>query len=150
MNFSLSLDANDARLAGLAAWLDTGAGNASIDLFATDQPPVPGDSAGGAPLATIHLAKPCASVIAHELVFEQLDPEADQIATQGGVKWARLYSAAGVWAADGDASDLGGNVTEPDGSLTPVVGGGAFKISGTTGTLFYAGALAILGELKLA
>ena len=149
MNFTLSLDANDARLAGLAAWLDSGPDNAFIYLFANDQPVVPGDSAGGSPVAQITLAKPCGSVIAHELVFEQLDAGADQIVTQGGVKWARLYTAAGVWAADGDASDMDGNVTEPDGSLTPVVGGGAFKISGTTGTLFYAGALAILGELKM-
>jgi hypothetical protein len=131
MTFVSSVDLHDALLVGGAqAWLDAGSSNAYIEVYASTQPS-PGDPVGDAPLVIMVLAKPSTILLAHRLVFIQSDLGGDLINTQGNMTWGRLYNGAGVWAGDGTASDDAGS--------------GDFKVTGTTGTLLYAGARAILG-----
>lgn len=85
-------------------------------------------------LVTLLFAKPAATLVAHFLVFAQGDPTGDLILNQGSATHFELYTGSGVLLGTGDVTDM--------------LGTGALKISGTTGTLLYAGARAILGELK--
>lgn len=85
-------------------------------------------------LVTMVFAKPAASMVAHELVFAQGDLTGDFITTQGSAVSFELYSGSGVLLGAGDVTDM--------------LGTGALKVSGTTGTLLYGGARAILGLLK--
>lgn len=85
-------------------------------------------------LTTMVFAKPAASLVAHELVFAQEAAGGDFITTQGNASTFDLFSGTNVLLGSGDVSDLAGT--------------GALKVSGTTGTLLYAGARAILGALK--
>jgi len=85
-------------------------------------------------LVTMVFAKPAAALVAHELVFAQANTSGDFIPTQGNAAAFELYSGAGVLLGSGDVTDMAGS--------------GALKVSGTTGTLLFAGARAILGELK--
>lgn len=134
--FDISADANDGRLdGGLRQWMDLGAGKAYVEFYDSVRPTTPGDPTAGTVLATLHFAKPCASLISHQLVFTQDDPGADIIAVQGSASWARIYNGAGTWMADCD--------------VTNAAGSGPLKISGTTGTLLYAGALVILASFIL-
>lgn len=89
---------------------------------------------GGVTLVTVVFARPAAVLVGHELVFEQGDLTGDMILVQGSAASFDLFNGAGVALGTGDVSDLAGT--------------GAMKVSGTTGTLLYEGARAILGELK--
>jgi hypothetical protein len=126
MTFTASQVLKDARLVGgLAAALDDDpAGHACAVLF----------DSGAVALVTMVFAKPAASLVAHELVFAQGDPSGDFILAQGNAAAFELYSGAGLLLGSGDVSDLAGS--------------GALKVSGTTGTLLYAGARAVLGVMK--
>ena len=86
-------------------------------------------------LTTIVFAKPAASLVEHELVFAQSQLGGDFIGTQGNAAVFELYSGAGVLLGSGSVTDMAGE--------------GPLKVSGTVGTLLYAGARAILGELKM-
>ena len=126
MTFTATQALNDAMLFG------------GIDAALDDDPTNPAYAllfdAGDVTLVTLLFAKPAAALVAHALVFEQGDPTGDFILNQGSATHFELYSAAGILLGEGDVTDM--------------VGAGALKISGTTGTLLYAGARAILGEMK--
>lgn len=125
MTFTATNDLNDAMLSGIAANLDDhGTNHAYAVLF---------DGASN-PLVTMLFAKPATSLTAHVLVFAQNDPSGDFITAQGNATAFQLFSGSGALLGSGDVSDMAGS--------------GALKVSGTTGTLLYAGARAILGEMK--
>lgn len=125
--FVHSVDTNDAMLLGVAALLDAVADPAYAILFE-----------GTTALVTMVFAKPAAALIAHELVFEQGDAGGDLILVQGEADSFELYNGAGVLIGAGD--------------VTEAAGTGALKVSGTAPgtTLLYAGARAILAEMKMA
>jgi hypothetical protein len=126
MTFVATQELNDAMLVGGidAALDDDPTNHAYAVLF----------DAAAVPLVTMVFAKPAATLVAHELVFAQADPTGDFILTQGNAASFELYSGANQLLLSGDVSDEAGT--------------GALKVKGTTGTLLYAGARAILGELK--
>jgi len=124
MTFAATPELDDAMLTGIAGVLDASADPAYaviLDASATE-------------LVTIVFAKPAAELVDLELVFTQGDLTGDLIPTQGNATSFELYNGAGTLLGAGSVSD--------------VEGSGDLKISGTTGTLLYAGARAILGELK--
>jgi hypothetical protein len=90
--------------------------------------------AASTPLTTLVFARPAASLVSHELVFAQADLTGDFITMQGSADNFELYNGANVLCGSGSISDMAGD--------------GPLKVSGTTGTLLYAGARAILGALK--
>ena len=87
-----------ARLQGMLAWLDAGSGQARIDLMGDTWPGagVP----GGTLLATITLASPCGSVQGDVLVLASSTAEGPVVAVSGEARWARLFTADGLWALD--------------------------------------------------
>ena len=130
----ISVEHNDARLLGIIAFADFGAQQSKIQYFSTARGAVGADP-GAAPLVTMVLKKPCGAVIDHALVLEQAAPGGDLITAQGSALWGRWINGAGVIVGEGDVSDEAGD--------------GLFKVSGTTGTLLYAGARAILGVTEI-
>lgn len=126
MSFVATQELKDARLVGgLAAALDDDPTDHAYAILY--------DGAAVA-LVTLIFAKPATAMVAHELVFAQEDLAGDLILVQGNAASFELYSGAGILLGVGDVSDM--------------VGSGALKVSGTTGTLLYAGARAILGTMK--
>lgn len=127
MSFTPSQAFKDARLiGGIAALIDTDPLNAAYANLL--------DGTGVA-LVTLVFARPAVSLVDHALVFAQGESAGDMILTQGNAAAFDLYNGAGTLLGSGDVSDE--------------AGAGALKISGTTGTLLYAGARAILAELKV-
>lgn len=115
----------DARLSGgIDALVDASADPAYAILF----------DGSAVALVTMIFAQPATSMVAHELVFEQGEAGGDQILVQGNAAAFELFNGDGVSLGTGDVTDS--------------LGTGALKISGTTGTLLYEGAFAILGTLK--
>lgn len=127
MSFTPTQAFKDARLVGgIAALLDADPVNpAYANLF----------DGSGVALVTMVFARPAVTFIDHALVFAQGNVPGDMILVQGNAAAFDLYNGAGTLLGSGDVSD--------------VAGAGALKISGTTGTLLYAGARAILAELKV-
>lgn len=127
MSFTPSQAFKDARLVGgIAALIDVDPLNpAYANLF----------DGSGVPLVTMVFAQPAVTFIDHALVFAQGEGAGDMILVQGNAAAFELYNGAGTLIGSGDVSDA--------------AGAGALKISGTTGTLLYAGARAILAELKV-
>lgn len=134
MTFAVSPEHNDARLEGTRAFADTGVQNSRIHLYATAQPATGADP-GGAPLVTMTLTKPCGTVTGGALTLAQSDLSGDLVMDTGSVLWARWVNGNDALVADCTVSDS--------------AGAGDIKLSGTTGTLLYAGARALLGSAAL-
>lgn len=126
MSFTPTQAFKDARLVGGIA--------AALDDHVSDHAYAILFDGGAVALVTIVFAKPAVAMVAHQLVFAQSDLTGDFILTQGNAAAFDLYSGAGVLLGSGDVSDMAGS--------------GALKVSGTTGTLLFAGARAILGVMK--
>ena len=130
MTLAISPAHANARLQGTMAFADSGAQNARIRLYATARPATAGDPLA-TPLVEITLTKPCGEIDAGVLTLVQADPGGDLIAETGAALWARWINGDEMLIADG--------------SVTDAAGDGDFKVSGTAGTLLYAGARALLG-----
>ena len=130
MTLAISAAHANARLQGTMAFADSGAQNARIRLYGTARPATGGDPLA-APLVEITLTKPCGAIDAGVLTLVQADPGGDLIAETGTALWARWINGDEMHVADG--------------SVTDAAGDGDFKVSGTAGTLLYAGARALLG-----
>lgn len=127
MSFTPTQPFKDARLVGgIAALIDADPVNPAYAVLF--------DGAAVA-LVTLVFTRPAVNFTDHALVFAQESSAGDMILTQGNAAAFDLYNGAGTLLGSGDVSD--------------VTGAGALKISGTTGTLLYAGARAILAELKV-
>jgi len=125
MSFTATTDLNDAMLSGISALMDA---HPTVHAYANIF------DGAAVLLTTLVFTKPAATMVAHELVFDQEDSGGDFIVTQGNAATFKLYNGANVLLGEGDVTDM--------------AGAGALKVSGTTGTLLYAGARAVLGELK--
>lgn len=134
MTLAISASHNNARLQGTLAFADAGAQNSRIRIYGTDRPATGGDPLA-APLVEITLAKPCGAIDAGVLTLVQADAGGDLIAETGTALWARWVNGDEMHVADGSVSDAAGD--------------GDFKVSGTAGTLLYAGARALLGTSTL-
>lgn len=134
MSFEIPTAHNAARLDATRAFADTGVQNSRIHLYATTQPAMGADP-GGTPLVTLLLAKPCGAVAGGVLTLDQADAGGDLIMATGSAVWARWVNGNDELVADGTVSDTAGT--------------GDIKLDGTTGTLLYAGAYALLGSATL-
>ena len=124
-DLTISVAHNNARLAATSAFADTGAANSRIRLY----------DASEVLLATVVLDKPCGTVVADKLVLNQQNPTADMVLTTGSAVRADWLNGAGALTGSG--------------AVTDEAGLGPFKISGTSGTMLYAGALVVLGTTEL-
>jgi hypothetical protein len=130
----ISVDHNNARLVATAQFADSGPLASKIFLYSTVRGAL-GSDPGAPALVTITLNKPCGTIISNALVLQQAAAGGDLIAVQGSALWARWVNGSGAIVGEGDVSDAAGT--------------GVFKVSGTTGTLLYAGARAILGVTEI-
>jgi hypothetical protein len=127
MSFTPTQPFKDARLVGgIAALIDADPVNPAYAILF---------DGSAVALVTMVFARPAVTFIANALVFAQESGAGDMILVQGNAAAFELYNGAGTLLGAGDVSDAAGT--------------GALKISGTTGTLLYAGAKAILAELKV-
>ena len=134
MTLAISAAHNAARLQGTLAFADAGVQSSRIRLYASARPTTGGDPLA-APLVDITLAKPCGAIDDGVLTLVQADAGGDLIAQTGTALWARWVNGDEMHVADGSVSDASGD--------------GDFKVSGTVGTLLYAGARALLGPSTL-
>jgi hypothetical protein len=125
MTLAISVEHNNALLAATVAFADTGSANSRIRLY----------DASDVVLVTMTLTKACGTVVDDKLVLQQLDPSGDLIAVTGEAVTGVWISGTGAVVAEGTVSDEAGS--------------GDFKVAGTTGTMLYAGARAILGVTEL-
>ena len=125
MTFAISVEHNNALLAATVAFADTGSANSRIRLY----------DASDVVLVTMTLTKACGTVVDDKLVLQQLDPAGDLISVSGSAVTGVWISGTGAIVAEGTVSDEAGS--------------GDFKVAGTTGTMLYAGARAILGVTEL-
>lgn len=116
---------NNYRLQGSIAYADLGVANSRIRFY----------DASDNLLVTMVLTKPCGSIVDNKLVLTQAALGGDQITTQGSAARAEWINGNGDIVGSGPATDE--------------AGAGPFKIAGTTGTLLYAGAYALLGVTAL-
>lgn len=128
---TISVAHNNLRLAASIAYADTGALNSRIRFY----------DASDNLLVTMVLAKPCGTIVSNKLALEQNSPTGDQITAQGSAHHAEWINGNGDLVGSGLVTFEGD--TDPVTSLYP------FKVAGTTGTLLYAGAYAILGTTEL-
>ena len=125
MTLAISVEHNNARLAATVAFADTGSANSRIRLY----------DAADTVLVTMTLTKACGAIVDDKLVLQQLDPSGDLISVSGEAVTGVWISGTGAVVAEGTVSDEAGS--------------GDFKVAGTTGTMLYAGARAILGVTEL-
>lgn len=125
MSFTQTQAFDDACLdGGVLAALDAGTNPAYAIVYQ-----------GTTELVTMVFAKPSAQLVDHRLEFIQGDASGDLIHTQGDADNFKLFSGDNVLFGYGDVTDAAGT--------------GAMKITGTTGTRFFAGARAILDEFTI-
>ena len=107
MTVAQSVAFQGAANAGRLVFLDTGAGNATIEVYGTTRPSA-GGAAGGDALVIAVLAKPCAIVVDGVLELIADDPTGELILNSGAAVWARFKNGDGTWAFDADVSVDGG------------------------------------------
>ena len=124
-DFTVSSALREAHLAATVALADSGSGNSYIVVY----------NAAAAPLATLHLAKPCGTVSGAVLRLSQQEPGGDLIAETGIATSASWFAGNGILVAQGAVTDESGP--------------GPFILGGSAGTQLYAGGRAILGETEI-
>lgn len=108
MTIGQSTDFQGAANLGRRNFLDTGSGSATCEIYGTVRPS-DGDLAGGTPLVTVVLAKPCGEIVDGVLVLAADDPTGELILESGEAIWARFKNGDGAWAFDADVSADGGS-----------------------------------------
>lgn len=124
-DLTISTAHNNARLEASRDYADTGVANSRIRFY----------DASDNLLVTMVLTKPCGTLVDNQLVLTQAALGGDQITTQGSATRAEWINGNGDLVGSGNATDE--------------AGAGPFKIAGTSGTLLYAGAYALLGVTAL-
>lgn len=97
-NVHVSIALNTARLQATLNFLDSGAGNAAVQIYGSDMADTPEDAPSSAMLVQVELTKPCGTITDGVAALTQL---ADgMIATSGIATWARFVNGDGVAAVD--------------------------------------------------
>lgn len=140
MTFSIGPVIAAAQLAATVVAADDAPGPCVIHLYGTAQP-APGAPAGADPLASVVLAKPCATVSSGVLTLHPADASGAMVLTTGTPRWGRWARSDGALVADGTVTD-----TSHDGDFQVM---GAATPDGDTSPVLYAGGLVMLGTTSL-
>lgn len=89
-----------AAMQGRLAFLDSGAGAASMVIYGTTRPAT-GAAAGGSPLAVIDMSEPAGTISAAG-VLTFIVPRDGLILSSGTPTWVRMLNGAGEVAFDAD------------------------------------------------
>lgn len=135
-DLTLTQAARAARNAATIAQADAAPAASTVRLYAFQ---------GGALLAVRALDKPCGAVRPADGRI-QLSPSAlnDLVAATGAATWAEWCAGDGTVLATGPVTDASGMVSNGAGGLVDTGGIGPWVLSGTQGTLLYAGGLVLL------
>lgn len=127
----ITADLNEARLAGTLAFLDTGAGNAAIQIYGGARPGSVNNAPGSPMLVSIPLTKPAGLISGGLLSLTQ--QEDGLILTSGIATWARVVNGNGATAFDCDAGQGPGAWEVQLVQVQLFAGGGARLVSAVLG-----------------
>ncbi len=104
MSLYFSPSLRQARASAIVTDFDKAATAGRIEIYATTQP-AGGEAAGGSPMVTIPLQKPCGTATGGVLTFATTSP--GQINPGGTALWARGFDGDSNWVIDGDLAVTG-------------------------------------------
>lgn len=107
MTVAITLEHNEARLAGTLAFLDAGPNPARLRIYGEGRPATPVAAPGSALLVEIRLTKPAGTIAGGLLTLTQ--QEDGLISATGVASWARLVNGNEVTALDLDCSGTDGS-----------------------------------------
>lgn len=131
MTVAITVEHNEARLAGTLTFLDAGSNPARLRIYGGTRPETPATTPTSAMLVEIRLTKP-AGTISNGLMT--LTQQEDGLITASGIAtWARLVNGDDVTALDLDCSGTDGNGDVKLASTTLYLGGDARMVSAILG-----------------
>lgn len=131
MTVAITVEHNEARLAGTLAFLDEGPQPARLRVYGGVRPASPADVPSSAMLVEIALTKPAGTILAGLLTLTQQE---DGLITATGVAtWARLVNGNDVTALDLDCSGTDGDGDVKLATTTLYLGGDARMVSAILG-----------------
>lgn len=131
MTVAITVEHNEARLAGTLAFLDEGSQPARLRVYGGVRPASPADVPSSAMLVEIALTKPAGTILAGLLTLTQQE---DGLITATGVAtWARLVNGNDVTALDLDCSGTDGDGDVKLATTTLYLGGDARMVSAILG-----------------
>ncbi len=131
MTVAITLEHNEARLAGTLTFLDTGPNPARLRIYSGTRPLTPSAAPASAMLVEIKLTKPAGTILNGLLTLTQ--QEDGLINNTGVASWARLLNGADATALDLDCSDTNGNGDVKLASTNLYLGGDARIVSAILG-----------------
>ncbi|AAU91171.1 conserved hypothetical protein [Methylococcus capsulatus str. Bath] len=131
MTVAITVEHNEARLAGTLAFLDAGPEPARLRIYGGTRPPTPATVPSSEMLVEIRLTKPAGTISGGLLTLTQQE---DGLITATGVAtWARLVNGNDVTALDLDCSGTDGNGDVKLASTALYLGGDARMVSAILG-----------------
>ena len=107
MTVAITVEHNEARLAGTLAFLDAGTNPARLRIYGGTRPATPATTPSSAMLVEIRLTKPAGTIAGGLLTLTQQE---DGLITATGIAtWARLVNGNEVNALDLDCSGTDGS-----------------------------------------
>lgn len=131
MTVAITVEHNEARLAGTLTFLDAGSNPARLRIYGGTRPATPATAPSSAMLVEIRLTKPAGTISNGLLMLTQQE---DGLITASGIAaWARLVNGDDVTALDLDCSGTDGNGDVKLASTTLYLGGDARMVSAILG-----------------
>ena len=131
MTVAITVEHNEARLAGTLAFLDTGTNSARLRIYGGTRPATPSTLPNSVMLVEIKLTKPAGTIAAGVLTLTQQE---DGLITATGIAtWARLVNGNDVTALDLDCTGTDGTGDVKLASTNLYLGGDARLVSAIMG-----------------
>ena len=131
MTVAITIEHNEARLAGTLAFLDAGPEAARLRIYGETRPATPAHAPASALLVEIRLTRPAGVISDGLLTLTQ--QEDGLIAATGIATWARLVNGNDVTALDLDCSGADGDGDVKLASTALYLGGDARMVSAILG-----------------
>lgn len=131
MTVAITVEHNEARLAGTLAFLDAGPLAARLRIYGGVRPATPAATPGSAMLVEIRLTKPSGTIAGGLLTLTQ--QEDGLISATGVATWARLVNGNDLTALDLDCSGTDGTGDVKLASTNLYLGGDARMVSAILG-----------------
>lgn len=131
MTVAITVEHNEARLAGTLAFLDAGTNSARLRIYGGTRPATPATLPNSVMLVEIKLTKPAGTIAAGLLTLTQQE---DGLITATGIAtWARLVNGNEVTALDLDCTGTDGTGDVKLASINLYLGGDARLVSAILG-----------------
>ena len=131
MTVAITVEHNEARLAGTLGFLDTGPNPARLRIYGGTRPASPSATPSSGMLVEIKLTKPAGTIAGGLLTLTQ--QEDGLISATGIATWARLVNGNEINALDLDCTGTDGNGDVKLASTNLYLGGDARMVSAILG-----------------